>query len=50
MTNQPTSFPKATIAGSTRVGPPRDLKKALEAFGAGKNEQETFGSASHSLR
>ena len=50
MTNQPTSFPKATIEGYPRVGPQRELKKALEAFWAGKIDQETFESAAHSLR
>src|SRR5699024_3990089 len=46
----PTPFPKATIEGYPRVGPQRELKKALEAFWAGKIDQETFESAAHSLR
>src|SRR5690625_5483762 len=50
MNNQPTSFPKATIEGYPRVGPQRELKKALEAFWAGKIDQKTFESAAHSLR
>ena len=50
MTNQATPFPKATIEGYPRVGPQRELKKALESFWAGKIDQETFESAAHSLR
>src|SRR5690625_2444263 len=50
MTYQPTPFPKATIEGYPRVGPQRELKKALEAFWAGKIDQKTFESAAHSLR
>src|SRR5699024_3060178 len=45
-----TPFPKATIEGYPRVGPQRELKKALEAFWACKIDQETFESAAHSLR
>lgn len=43
-------FPKATIEGYPRVGPDRELKKALESFWKGRIDAEAFRSAAHSLR
>ena len=45
-----TSFPKATIEGYPRVGPNRELKRALESYWAGRIDAETFESTAHSLR
>ncbi len=44
------TFPAATIEGYPRVGPNRELKKALESYWAGRIDAETFTSAAHSLR
>ncbi|QGU05995.1 5-methyltetrahydropteroyltriglutamate--homocysteine methyltransferase [Corynebacterium occultum] len=43
-------FPNATIEGYPRVGPNRELKKALESFWKGRIDTEAFRSAAHSLR
>ena len=43
-------FPHTTIEGYPRVGANRELKRALEAFWADKINEETFESATHSLR
>lgn len=45
-----TPFPHTTIEGYPRVGANRELKRALEAFWADKINEETFESATHSLR
>ena len=45
-----TTFPQATIEGYPRVGPQRELKKALESYWAGRIDAQTFESAAHSLR
>ncbi|APT91599.1 5-methyltetrahydropteroyltriglutamate--homocysteine methyltransferase [Corynebacterium phocae] len=45
-----TNFPTATIEGYPRIGANRELKRALEAFWAGRIDEETFRSAAHSLR
>ncbi len=44
------TFPAATIEGYPRVGPNRELKKALESYWAGRIDAETFTSTAHSLR
>ncbi|AGF71033.1 5-methyltetrahydropteroyltriglutamate--homocysteine S-methyltransferase [Corynebacterium halotolerans] len=44
------TFPAATIEGYPRVGPNRELKKALESYWAGRIDAGTFTSTAHSLR
>ncbi|MDR7330621.1 5-methyltetrahydropteroyltriglutamate--homocysteine S-methyltransferase [Corynebacterium guangdongense] len=44
------SFPHVTIEGYPRVGANRELKKALEAYWAGKIDEAAFTSTAHSLR
>ena len=50
MTSESAPFPTATITGYPRIGPARELKKALEAFWAGTIDAAEFESAAHSLR
>lgn len=45
-----TTFPSATIEGYPRIGRNRELKRALEAYWAGRIDQETFLSTTHALR
>ena len=44
------SFPHVTIEGYPRVGANRELKKALEAYWAGKIDEATFTSTARALR
>lgn len=44
------SLPAVTIEGYPRIGADRELKRALESFWAGKIDEETFLSTTHSLR
>lgn len=50
MTHNQAPFPDVTIEGYPRVGPNRELKRALESFWAGRSDAETLRSAVHSLR
>lgn len=43
-------FPNATIEAYPRIGPDRELKKALESYWKGRIDAEAFRSATHSLR
>ncbi|MGD7002501.1 5-methyltetrahydropteroyltriglutamate--homocysteine S-methyltransferase [Corynebacterium halotolerans] len=43
-------FPNATIEAYPRIGPDRELKKALESYWQGRIDAEAFRSATHSLR
>ncbi|GAB3943127.1 5-methyltetrahydropteroyltriglutamate--homocysteine S-methyltransferase [Corynebacterium tapiri] len=45
-----TSFPAVTIEGYPRIGPNRELKKALEAYWAGRIDEQAFTTATHALR
>ncbi|MYM20969.1 5-methyltetrahydropteroyltriglutamate--homocysteine S-methyltransferase [Brevibacterium sp. 5221] len=47
---QRTPFPRATIAGYPRIGPERELKRALEAHWADRITAGELDSAAHSLR
>ena len=48
--SSPKKFPAVTIEGYPRVGANRELKKALEAYWAGRIDEASFESAAHSLR
>lgn len=51
MTTPPrTPFPNATVAGLPRIGPRRELKRALEALWAGTIDETEYAEAAHSLR
>jgi len=50
MTQHTTPLPTATITGYPRIGPNRELKKALEAYWAGSIDASELDSAAHSLR
>ncbi|MCQ9368105.1 5-methyltetrahydropteroyltriglutamate--homocysteine S-methyltransferase [Brevibacterium sp. 91QC2O2] len=43
-------LPQATVTGYPRIGPNRELKKALESFWAGDITEADLESAAHSLR
>jgi 5-methyltetrahydropteroyltriglutamate--homocysteine methyltransferase len=45
-----TSFPTGTVLGYPRIGPRRELKKALEAFWAGKETAEQVEATAAALR
>lgn len=45
-----TVFPPVTIEGYPRIGPNRELKRALEAFWSGAIDEDAFVSATRSLR
>lgn len=45
-----TPFPPATVTGLPRIGPHRELKRALEALWAGTIDETEFAEAAHSLR
>lgn len=49
-TTNATPFPAATIAGYPRIGPNRELKKALEAHWAGKLSAEEFSDRAAEIR
>lgn len=44
------TFPAATIVGYPRIGPDRELKRALESYWAGKSERDQLQSAAARLR
>ena len=44
------SFPAATILGYPRIGPQRELKKALEAYWAGSLDEAGLESAAAQLQ
>lgn len=48
--NSALAFPAATIAGYPRIGPARELKKALEGYWAGKLTGTEFASATAQVR
>lgn len=51
MTTPPrTPFPNATVTGLPRIGPRRELKRALEALWAGTIDETEYAEAAHSLR
>ena len=50
MSENTVTFPNATIEGYPRIGPNRELKKALESFWKGRIDAEEFRSAARSLR
>ncbi|MBD8021913.1 5-methyltetrahydropteroyltriglutamate--homocysteine S-methyltransferase [Brevibacterium gallinarum] len=51
MTTSPNcSFPPATVTGLPRIGPHRELKRALEALWAGTIDEAAYTDAAHSLR
>lgn len=51
MTTPPrTPFPHATVTGLPRIGPRRELKRALEALWAGTIDETEYAEAAHSLR
>lgn len=43
-------FPNATVTGLPRIGPRRELKRALEALWAGTIDETEYAEAAHSLR
>lgn len=45
-----TPFPNATVTGLPRIGPRRELKRALEALWAGTIDESEYAEAAHSLR
>ena len=45
-----TPFPHATVTGLPRIGPRRELKRALEALWAGTIDETEYAEAAHSLR
>ncbi|WP_309081307.1 5-methyltetrahydropteroyltriglutamate--homocysteine S-methyltransferase [Zhihengliuella sp.] len=45
-----TTFPAATILGYPRIGPNRELKKAVEAYWAGRIDEAALDAASHELQ
>ena len=45
MSENTVTFPNATIEGYPRIGPNRELKKALESFWKGRIDAEEFRSA-----
>ena len=47
---QSTAFPTGTILGYPRIGPRRELKKALEAFWAGKASADEVETTAAALR
>ena len=44
------SFPAASILGYPRIGPNRELKKALEAHWAHKSDEATLHAAARQLQ
>lgn len=46
----PTPFPAATILGYPRIGPRRELKRALEAFWSGRSDAEALLTTARELR
>ena len=51
MTTPPrTPIPNATVTGLPRIGPRRELKRALEALWAGTIDESEYAEATHSLR
>ena len=51
MTTPPrTPLPNATVTGLPRIGPRRELKRALEALWAGTIDETEYAEAAHSLR
>ncbi|MGO1317181.1 MAG: 5-methyltetrahydropteroyltriglutamate--homocysteine S-methyltransferase [Cellulomonadaceae bacterium] len=49
-TTLPTPFPGATILGYPRIGPRRELKKAIESFWAGRSDEQSLEAAAAELR
>ena len=49
-TSSQTPFPHATVTGLPRIGPRRELKRALEALWAGTIDESEYAEAAHSLR
>ncbi|WP_082331036.1 5-methyltetrahydropteroyltriglutamate--homocysteine S-methyltransferase [Kocuria palustris] len=47
---QPAAFPTATILGYPRIGPNRELKRALESHWAGRSDLEQLESSAAELR
>lgn len=50
MSTAPDTFPTGTILGYPRIGPRRELKKAVEAFWAGKVSEEDLEATAVALR
>ncbi len=48
--SQKCAFPPATVTGLPRIGPRRELKRALEALWAGTIDEASYADAAHSLR
>ena len=48
--NQGTAFPTASVLGYPRIGPNRELKRAVEAFWAGKTDAASLEETARGLR
>ncbi|WP_287005170.1 hypothetical protein, partial [Gordonia sp. UBA7860] len=49
-TQNPVGFPAGTVLGYPRIGRRRELKKAVEAFWAGKTSAEELETTARELR
>ncbi|GAA2608895.1 5-methyltetrahydropteroyltriglutamate--homocysteine S-methyltransferase [Actinomadura fulvescens] len=50
MTARPNAFPAATILGYPRIGPRRELKRALESYWNGRSTRDDLSAAGRRLR